>query len=72
VPSAAVSYDFVLSGVVSQRTAYGFKIDDGSGISVAVDAPGNTVADGRFVLVRGTIDPVTMTLTSHQIDVVGN
>jgi hypothetical protein len=72
IASVTASYDFVLSGVVSERTAYGFKIDDGSGVAVTVDAPGNTVSNGSFVSVKGTLNPVSRALASQEITVVDN
>jgi hypothetical protein len=64
---AAPNYSWVLWGKVSERTESGFKIDDGSGVSITVSADGNTVADGDYVSVRGNLDASTKTLTSQEI-----
>lgn len=67
--TAVYNYDFVLWGMVSQRTASGFKIDDGSGVIISVDAPDNTVTNGNYVSVKGTLNLLTKTLTSREITV---
>ncbi len=63
---AAGDYTWVLWGQVSNRTADTFDIDDGSGVIVHVSGT-NTVADGDYVSVKGTLDVGTTTLTSQEI-----
>lgn len=63
---AAADYTWVLWGIVSGRNSNGFVIDDGSGVMITVNAPGNTVEDGDYVSVKGSIDPVAHTITSQQ------
>ncbi len=63
------NYTWKFWGVVSNRTASGFTIDDGSGAPINVVAPSNTVANGNYVSVKGTLDTSTnpATLTSQQV-----
>ncbi len=63
---AAGDYTWVLWGRVSNRTADTFDIDDGSGVIIHVSGT-NTVADGDYVSVKGTLDVGTTTLTSQEI-----
>ena len=71
ISKAAPKYNWVLWGTVSERTANGFVLNDGSSVSVSVSAPGNTVANGNYVSVRGTLSTSTNppTLTSQKINV---
>ena len=65
---AAPDYDWVFWGRVSDRTDSGFKIDDGSGVIITVSTPsGNSVADGNYVAVKGTLNADTKVLTAQQI-----
>ncbi|MCX6984767.1 MAG: hypothetical protein NT118_08470 [Lentisphaerae bacterium] len=52
---------------MSERSASGFKIDDGSGVIVCVNAANNTVANGNHVSVKGTLNSVTRILKSRLI-----
>ena len=64
--SVADDYTWVLWGMVSNRTASTFDIDDGSGVIIHVSGT-NTVSDGDYVSVKGTLDIGTSTLTSQEI-----
>ncbi|MHB9037571.1 MAG: hypothetical protein ACYC64_12965, partial [Armatimonadota bacterium] len=65
----AANYSWVFWGRVGSRTADSFTIDDGSGVSVFVEASCNTIADGDYVSVRGSLDLSTNppTLTSNLV-----
>ena len=63
---AASDYTWVLWGLVSNRTAGAFDIDDGSGVVIHVTGT-NDIADGDYVSVKGTLDVDTQTLTSQEI-----
>jgi len=66
--SAAPNYIWVLWGVVKNRTASTFDIDDGSGVIIHVSGS-NTLSNGNYVGVKGTLNPATHTLTSQSITV---
>lgn len=66
--SAAPNYVWVLWGVVSNRTATTFDLDDGSGVIIHVSGA-NTVANGNYVGVKGSLNPATRTLSSSSITV---
>lgn len=65
--STAANYTWVFWGKVSNHTSTTFDIDDGSGVIIHVSAPGNTVANGNFVAVKGTLNASTKTLTASQV-----
>ncbi|MHB9035421.1 MAG: hypothetical protein ACYC64_02050 [Armatimonadota bacterium] len=67
--SAAGKYIWVLWGKVTAIDADTFSIDDGSGVSIKVVAPGYTVVGGDYVSVKGTLDvgATPPTLTSQEI-----
>jgi hypothetical protein len=66
--TAAPNYMWVLWGVVSNRTAAGFDINDGSGVIIHITGT-NSVANGNYVGVKGTLNPGTRTLASQSITV---
>jgi hypothetical protein len=66
--TAAPNYLWVLWGVVSNRTATTFDINDGSGVIIHVTGS-NSVANGNYVGVKGTLTPSTHTLASQSITV---
>ena len=64
--TAAPNYVWVFWGRVSNRTASTFDIDDGSGVVIHVIGA-NTLSNGDYVAVKGTLDVATKTLTSQKI-----
>lgn len=66
--TAAPNYTWVLWGKVSNRTAGTFDIDDGSGVIIHVSGT-NSVSNGDYVSVKGSLNPATKTLTSQGITI---
>ena len=64
--TATGNYSFVFWGTVQNRTAAGFDIDDGSGVIIQVEGD-NSVSDGDYVSVKGTLDVAQQKITSPQI-----
>lgn len=67
--TAQATYIWLLYGKVSNRDTNGFQINDGSGTTITVVAPGNSVAEGNYVTVKGTLDATNKTLTSQSIHI---
>ncbi|MCL5105368.1 MAG: carboxypeptidase-like regulatory domain-containing protein, partial [Armatimonadetes bacterium] len=69
--TAATKFTWVLWGKVTVIDASHFTIDDGSGVTIKVVAPGVAVTNNNYVSVKGTLDLSTMppTLTSQQVTV---
>jgi hypothetical protein len=57
-------YLFLFCGKVANAASDGFSVDDGSGITLKVIAPGYTgIADGDFATARGILNPLANPVT---------
>jgi len=63
--TAAAKYTWVLWGKVSGKNGDNFSIDDGSGVVISViGTAGNSIANGDYVSVKGSLSGTTLTATS--------
>lgn len=65
--TSAPNYIWVFWGKVTVTDANKFTIDDGSGVTINVDAPAHGLSNGNYVAVRGSLNVGTKTLTSQHI-----